>query len=99
MPLRPLLLTTRSGFNALRILGNLSLADNDEGSYEGLLHVFHLLAKLEQCMGDFGKIQSVRDSVVHSNQLFDKEELAAANLALRINRLAKSWGKGKGKNQ
>ena len=85
--------------HALRILGNLSLADNDEGPYEGLLHVFHLLAKLEQSMSDFRKTQSVRDSVVHSNQLFGKEELAAANLASRINRLGKSWGKGKGKNQ
>ena len=60
--------------HALRILGNLSLADNDEGSYEGLLHVFHLLAELEQSMSDFRKTQSVRDSVVHSNQLFGKEE-------------------------
>ena len=75
--------------HAFRILGNLSLADNDEGSYEGLLHLFHLLAELEQSMSDFRKTQSVRDSVVHSNQLFGKQELAAANLASRINALVR----------
>ena len=90
--------------HALRMLGHLSISEGGEDSYVSLLHVFHLLAELEQSLCDFRKTQSVKGSVAHSNQLFTKEELANANLAAKIidNRLSSkgsskgSRGKGKG---
>ena len=88
--------------HALRMLGHLSISEGSENSYVSLLHVFYLLAELEQSLCDFRKTQSVKGSVAHSNQLFTKEELANANLAAKINRLSSkgsskgSRGKGKG---
>ena len=57
----------RKPLYALRILGHLSVSDGRENSYISLLHVFHLLAKLQQSLCDFGKTQSIKGSVAHSN--------------------------------
>ena len=88
--------------HALRLLGVISLSDDGEDTYTKLLQLFHLLADLEQSVCDFRKTSSVRHSVTQPNQLFNKEELAAASLAQRINQLSrngKGRGKGKGKGK
>ena len=55
--------------HALRILGNISVADSTEDTCTHLLQTFHLLADLEQSVCDFRKTQSIKGSVAHSNQL------------------------------
>ena len=39
--------------HALRILSNLSISDGEEDSYVSVLHLFHLIAELEQSFLDF----------------------------------------------
>ena len=75
--------------HGLRMLGNISVADGKQDTYTEILQTFHLLADLEQSLCDFRKTQSIRGSVAHSNQLFNKEELANANLASTINKLSR----------
>ena len=83
--------------HALRILGVVSLSDDGEDTFTKLLQVFHLLSDLEQNICDFRKTQSVRGSVTQPNQLFNKEEIAAANLAHKINRLSRTGAPKGGK--
>ena len=65
----------RKPLYALRILGHLSVSDGRENSLISLLHVFHLLAKLQQSLCHFSKTQSIKGSVAHSNQLFNKGKI------------------------
>ena len=84
--------------HGLRIIGNISVADSDTpDTYESLLQAFHSLSDLEQSICDFRKTSSIKCSVAHSNQLFNKEELANANLSAKINCLGRSYNPKGGK--
>ena len=85
--------------HGLRIIGNISVVDSDTpDTYERLLQALHLLSDLKQSICDSRKSSSIKGLVAHSNQLFNKEELANASLSANINCLGRSYhpkgGKG-----